>query len=100
MKILNFIKNILKALGKELPEAKSFVKSCGVSLAMLGSFLCVFWVLGWIAEQFIPETIFPNGNPGTLIIGVMVVVALCSLICAVFLTMNIYVTLKKIWDES
>ena len=103
MKILNFIKNILKALGEELPEAKSFGKSCGVSLALFGSCLCVFWIMGWIAEQFIPETIFPNSDPaeiGTLGIGAMVTTALFLLMCAIFATLNAYVALKKIWDKS
>ena len=106
MKILNFIKNILKALGEELPEAKSFGKSCGVSLAIGGSLLCVFWILGWIAEQFIPETIFTNnhlftnGHPGTLGIGAMATIALFFLMCAISATLNTYAALKKIWDKS
>lgn len=103
MKILNFIKNIWEGLKNELPEAKSFGKSCGVSLAIFGSFLCVFWIMGWIAEQFIPETIFPNSDPaeiGTLGIGAMVTTALIFLMCAIFVTLNTYATLKKIWDKS
>ena len=100
MKILNFIKNIWEALKNELPEAKSFGKSCGVLLAMFGSFLCVFWVLGYIAEQFIPESIFTDGHPGTLGIGAMVAIALFFLMCAIFATLNAYATLKKIWDKS
>lgn len=106
MKILNFIKNIWEALKNELPEAKSFGKSCGESLAFFGSLLCVFWIMGWIAEQFIPESIFTNshlftyGHPGTLGIGAMVTTALFLLMCAIFATLNAYVALKKIWDKS
>jgi hypothetical protein len=100
MKILNFIKNIWEALKNELPEMKSFVKSCGVWLAMFGSFLCVFWVLGYIAEQFIPESIFPNDHPSTFAIGAVMGVFMFFLMCAIFATLNIYATLKKIWDKS
>jgi hypothetical protein len=100
MKLLNFIKNVGTSLRKEIPEAKSLGKSCAIQIAILGCMFGISWCIGWIANLFIPATIFPSGNPTTMLVGAIVIVTLFFLLCAVFAVINFYNTLKKIWDKS